>query len=164
MITTRIATENDAAEISELVRGLAERFITPDYSATGAAVLLESMSEEQTCERMKLGFRYRVAIDDGRSVGVIAMIPRGHLYHLFVAESHQKRGIARMLWTTARDEALAAGNVGRITVNSSRYAVPVYRRLGFVEDGGITALNEVSCQPMVWTGMPTTTMPEDAKI
>lgn len=164
MIITRIATEDDAGAISSLTRELAERFITPDYSATGAAVLLESMSSEETRERMQLGFRYRVAIDHGRIVGVIAMKQYTHLYHLFVWESHQRRGIARRLWELALSEALADGNPGRITVNSSRYAVPIYRRLGFVEEGGITALNEISCQPMVWTGMPTTAFEEDAKI
>lgn len=164
MMSYRPANLRDAAAISELVTALAEKFITPDYSSTGAAVLLESMSPEQTRERMKLGFRYRVAVERRRIVGVIAMIPRGHLYHLFVAETHHRRGIARTLWTTARDEALENGNPGRITVNSSRYAVPVYRRFGFVEDGGITAKNEITCQPMVWMGMPTRPQDEDAKI
>ncbi len=68
-----------------------------------------------------------------------------------------------MLWERVRDEALANGNPGRITVNSSRYAVPVYFRLGFVKDGGIAEKNEVTSQPMVWMGWPARSQEEEGQ-
>lgn len=154
MITLRPARLDDAEAISALVAALAEKFITPHYSATGAAVLLEGMTAEETRDRMQRGFRYTLAVEDGTIAGVVALKENAHLYHLFVAEPFQRRGIARMLWERVRDESLANGNPGRITVNSSRYAVPVYLRLGFVKDGGVAEKNEVTSQPMVWMGSP----------
>ena len=164
MVMIRPARPEDADAISQLEALLAKKFITPEYSSTGAAVLLESLSPDETRERMQLGFRYHVAVEEDKIVGVVAMIPRGHLYHLFVADSHQKQGIAKKLWEAVRDEALANGNPGRITVNSSRYAVPFYERLGFVKDGGITEKNEVTCQPMIWQVAPPHTEEEDRLI
>jgi GNAT superfamily N-acetyltransferase len=164
MVTYRPAGPDDAEAISRLERSLAEKFITPDYSSTGASVLLESLSPDETRDRMQNGFRYHVALDDGQVIGVAAMIPRGHLFHLFVSDSYQKQGIAKKLWEVVRDEALANGNPGRITVNSSKYAVPFYERLGFVKDGGITEKNEVTCQPMIWQIAPRPTDEEDRLI
>ena len=164
MITLRPAGIEDVDAISDLVTTLAQKFITPDYSATGAAVLLESMTAEETRKRMDAGFRYLVAIEEGAVVGVGAMKDNAHLYHLFVAETHHGRGIARQLWENLRDASLAKGNPGRITVNSSRYAVPMYLRMGFVKDGGVTAKNEITCQPMIWQISPRETDEEDRKI
>ncbi len=166
MVTFRPARPEDARAISALVTELARRFITPDYSATGAAVLLEGMGEEETRARLERGGRHVVAVEGETIVGVGAMTDNSHLYHLFVAETHHGQGIARRLWEQLRDAALASGNPGRITVNSSRYAVPVYLRLGFVKDGGITARDEITCQPMVWQIAPRETADdeEDRKI
>ncbi|QDT56878.1 putative molybdenum cofactor guanylyltransferase [Caulifigura coniformis] len=164
MITLRPARIDDAEAISELVTALSRDFITPDYSATGAAVLLEGMTAEETRKRMALGFRYLIAVEGDAIVGVGAMKENSHLYHLFVAETHHGRGIARRLWEHLRETALANGNPGRITVNSSRHAVPIYLRLGFVKDGGVTAKNEITCQPMVWQIAPHDTDEEDRKI
>ena len=164
MVTIRPARHEDVDAISGLVTTLSQAFIAPLYSATGAAVLLEGMTGEETRKRMELGFRYLVAVDGEQIVGVGAIKENSHLYHLFVAESHHGKGIARRLWENLRDTALAAGNPGRITVNSSRYAVPVYERFGFVKDGGITEKNEVTCQPMIWQIAPRDTDVEDRKI
>jgi molybdenum cofactor guanylyltransferase len=164
IVRIRPARPEDAEAISQLETVLAETFITPEYSSTGASVLLESLSPDETRERMNKGVRYHVAVANGQIVGVAALIPRGHLYHLFVADSHHKQGIAKRLWEVVRDEALASGNPGRITVNSSRYAIPFYERLGFVKDGGIAEKNEVTCQPMVWQIAPPVTDEEDRLI
>src|SRR6186997_2581909 len=105
MVTIRPAGPEDAAAISQLVTESSRAFITPNYSATGAAVLLEGMTEEETRTRMELGFRYLVAVDGEGIVGVGAMKENSHLYHLFVSETHHGQGIARMLWVTLRDVA-----------------------------------------------------------
>ncbi len=164
MVRIRPARLDDADAISALVTESARAFITPHYSSTGAAVLLESMTAEETRGRMERGFRYIVAVDGDSIVGVGAMKENTHLYHLFVAATHHGQGIARRMWEDLRDHALAHGNPGRITVNSSRYAVPVYERFGFYKDGGITEKNEITCQPMVWQTVPHETDVEDRQI
>ena len=86
-------------------------------------------------------------------IGVVATRDDRHLYHLFVAESHQRRGVARSLWELARRACVQAGSEGPFTVNSSQFAVEVYERLGFRATSGAMEMNEVVFVPMVWRGL-----------
>jgi GNAT superfamily N-acetyltransferase len=129
----RLATKDDATAISGLIRPLAERDIAQEYSAEGADNLLGSMSPEAIERYLSENYRYHVAEENGELAGVVATWENRHLYHLFVAEAFQRQGLARRLWEIARQACLEAGGSGTFTVNSSRFAVGVYQRLGFVE-------------------------------
>ena len=67
--------------------------------------------------------------------GVIAMRDHSRLYHLFVAQAQQRRGIATQLWQHARQHAITAGNPQRISVNATLYAQPIYEHYGFRTSG-----------------------------
>jgi ribosomal protein S18 acetylase RimI-like enzyme len=95
------------------------------------------------------GFRYHVAESNGRVVGFVGVRDNRHLYHLFVAHDFQRQGIARRLWTIAREQCIAAGNPGTFSVNSSNGAVAVYERLGFVRSGPMKNDDGVLYNPMV---------------
>lgn len=131
-IHIRPATLADATPISALVIALSREFIVPDLSPEGAENLLGDMTPEATRGFMEQGFRYHLAEAGDELVGFVATRDNSHLYHLFVATTHQRRGLARQLWETAKASCLAAADTTRFTVNSSRYALPVYRRFGFV--------------------------------
>ena len=146
-IALRPAVPGDAAVISVLVRGLAQRWIVADCSEEGAATLLASMSEEKTRERLREGYRYVVAERDGDIVGVAALRLPSHLYHLFVAEHAQRLGVARRLWDAVREHA---DPDAPITVNASRHARAVYDRLGFVEVESEQLDRGVLRTPMIW--------------
>jgi GNAT superfamily N-acetyltransferase len=148
-LTIREATFEDAAAIGALARGLAQRFVTHELPRAAASALLETMSEAGIRERMIAGCRYHVAELEGGMIGLVGVKDNRHLYHLFVAEDHQRQGIGRALWHTARDACLAAGNPGRFTVNASRYARPVYERLGFRAHAGEQQRHGVVTIPMV---------------
>ena len=83
-----------------------------------------------------------------RIVGFVGVRDNKHLYHLFVANDFQRRGVARRLWTVAREECIAAGNPGTFTVNSSNNAVAAYERLGFVRSGPTKNDDGVLYNPM----------------
>lgn len=145
----RLATTADAVVISSLVHTLAEKYIAHEFSAEGAGNLLGSMAPE-IIERSLLcsSYRYHVAIESGELAGVIATRDNQHLFHLFVCEAFQRRGLARQLWAVARETCLAAGASGVFTVNSSRFAVGLYRKLGFIEVGPAVEQHGVVCVPM----------------
>ena len=63
--------------------------------------------------------------------GVAAVRNRSHISLLFVDASCHRQGIARALFNAVRDFCRTDPAVSRITVNSSPYAVEIYRRLGF---------------------------------
>jgi GNAT superfamily N-acetyltransferase len=147
--TIRLATVADAQAISELILPLATTFIAHEFSAAGQRNLLRSMEPEAIEGFFHAGYyRYHVAEVEGRVVGVVGVRDNSHVHHLFVAEDFQRRGLARGLWRVARKACLEAGNPGRLTVFSSKYALGAYRTFGFTESGPPEIKDDVIATPM----------------
>ena len=144
----RLATIADARAISELILPLATKFIAHEFSEEGQRNLLRSMEPEAIEGFFQAGYRYHVAETLERVVGVVGVRDNSHVHHLFVAEDHQRCGLATDLWRVARDACLEAGNPGRFTVFSSKYALDVYRAFGFIESGPHEVKDEVMATPM----------------
>lgn len=126
------ATVCDALEISGLVLGLSESFIVPSCRSPGKELLIASMSEQAIRKYIASGIEYYLIRIDGTIVAVIAMKDVSHLYHLFVAESHQWLGLARTLWDFAKKRAVSKYRITKFTVNSSVSSRAVYEKFGFV--------------------------------
>jgi len=144
----REATREDAAAISALILPLAETYIAHEFSPEGARTLLAFMQPHAIEGYITSGMRYHVVEQHGMLAGVVAVRNNGHLFHLFVAEAFQGRGLARRLWEVARKAACEAGNPGEFTVNSSTAAVGMYHKLGFVESGPPETVDGVTSIPM----------------
>lgn len=144
----RKATIKDAPGISDLIRPLAQQYIAHEFSPEGAANLLASMDADAIEGYLASGYEYHVAEEEGVLVGVVGVRDNSHLYHLFVADGFRGRGLARELWRVARDACREAGNMGEFTVNSSRFAVGIYRKFGFVETGPPETNSGVTSIPM----------------
>jgi GNAT superfamily N-acetyltransferase len=127
--------------------------LTADPSGAGAEAFFERLSPAGLGGFIASpAFSYLVAWDDevDRAVAFIGLREQRHVFHLFVARTHQGRGLGRRLWARARDEALRAGNPGGFTVNASLPSVPAYRAFGFVETGEPAVLNGLAFVPMAW--------------
>jgi GNAT superfamily N-acetyltransferase len=147
-IRIRSARRSDAEAISALIVDLSEPFYASPTRA-GAEPFLASISAD--AERGYLArrdFLYYVAESHGRLAGVVALRDNSHLFHLFVARAFQGAHLGRRLWEVVRSQALAAGNPGEFTVNSSLNAVPVYEKFGFVAQGDARSLHGIAFQPM----------------
>jgi ribosomal protein S18 acetylase RimI-like enzyme len=149
-ISIRAATIDDAESISQLVTSLAREYIACELSPEGASRLLNSLSLESIRNYFKSGYKYYVAESGSVLAGVVATRDNRHLYHLFVAESFQRRGLARRLWQVAQAPCLAAGT-REFTVNSSRNAVAVYERFGFIRQSESQDTGGVVSVPMKLT-------------
>ena len=149
----REPTIEDAVAISELIRPLAETYIACEFSPDGAANLLASLEPAAIEGYLAGDFKYHVAEENGAIIGVVGVRGNSHLYHLFVADEFRGRGFARQLWHAARDSCCEAGDVAEFTVNSSRFAVEMYRKFGFVEAGPPETTNGVTSIPMKLTSM-----------
>ena len=147
-IEIRRASVKDAESISALASELTARHIARDFTAEGRKTILDAMTREKITQYLEEGYRYHVAVFDGRVIGAVAMRDSRHLYHLFVHEDFQRQGIATRLWEVARDRSLAAGNPGLFTVNASLNAVPVYEKLGFIATSSSQETNGVIAVPM----------------
>jgi len=144
----REATIDDAAAISGLIWPLAEEYIAAELPPEGARNLLASMEPDAIRSYLQAGMRYHVAERDGMLAGVVGVRDNAHLYHLFVAELFGGQGLARRLWDHARDACREKGNAGEFTVHSSRFALEMYRKFGFVESGPPETRDGVTSVPM----------------
>jgi GNAT superfamily N-acetyltransferase len=144
----RPAHPNDAAAISGLIRSLSHR-LTVSPSGEDAEEFFARIGPEAVAERLAAcNFVHFVAEQHSSVVGVVAMRDHRHLFHLFVAEPSQAKGIGRALWLAVRDLALAAGNPGSFTVNSSPSAIGAYERFGFTRVGPEVIQHGIAFVPM----------------
>lgn len=132
----RAGTAADHGVISALLLPLVEKFIAPDCSAEGTALLLGSMQPQAILSYLHGDYRYWLAEDARGLAGVIAIKGRNHLYHLFVAERAQGQGLATQLWQHALAQCAGRDAPDEYTVNASLHAEPMYRHFGFVAEQG----------------------------
>lgn len=147
-ISIRRGTVRDAERISKLLTELAEEFIVKEFSPEGRSHLLGELSATEVEQRLAGDFRFYLAEDGQELAGVAAMRSNDHLYYLFIAKPYQGIGLARILWSRAKDESLALGIRGKFTVNASNYAVRAYERLGFRRTEPPRERNGVIYNPM----------------
>jgi GNAT superfamily N-acetyltransferase len=143
-ITMRPATAADYPALADLLHALALVFIVPGMPAEAAATFLRENDKDAMLAYRERGHVVTVAEIAGELAGFIAIRPPGHLFHLFVAQPFQRRGVARALWGAAK------GDAARFTVNSSPYAIPVYTAMGFACAGPLACRHGVTFQPMTF--------------
>jgi GNAT superfamily N-acetyltransferase len=148
LMEIRRALITDAEAISRLIKSVAHYF-TLHPQGLGAEAFLQGVEPRALARCITApSFSYFVGLVDARLAGVVALRDHNHLYHLFVAQPFQGRGLSRKLWEHAKETALAAGNQDGFTVNSTPYAVPIYQRFGFKATGPRTEANGISFVPM----------------
>lgn len=87
------------------------------------------------------------AFENEKLIGIIATRNKGaHIALFFVNGKYHRRGIGRKLF----EASLRDNKNQRITVNSSEYAVNIYKRLGFVPQSGIMEEGGIRFVPMVF--------------
>ena len=144
----RPMVQDDVPAVAALLESLAREHILPEFAPEARALFLTKNNAHSIRELVQKGFRYHVAMVNDRLVGFVGTRDNSHLYHMFVANEFQRRGLGRRLWHIARAECLAAGNQGAFTVNSSNNAIAVYERFGFVRSGPVKDLGGVLYNPM----------------
>ena len=147
-LKVRVALEADAQSVAELVKDVAHYFLA-DPSGKGAGEFMSNISQTAMAGYIASpAFRYIVGFIDCKLAGVAALRDNKHIYHLVVHTTFHRQGVANKLWQRLKSDALAAGNPGEFTVNSSLYAVPVYLRFGFVPTDDQQMKNGIQFQPM----------------
>jgi GNAT superfamily N-acetyltransferase len=146
--TIRPAQIEDSERIATLISELAVTFIVHEFSPEGRGRFMAEHTPTSIEERIRAGFSYHVAEVSCEIVGVVGVRDSSHLYHLFVAEAFQGRGLGRKLWEHAKTICMEKGSPGAFTVNASRNAVAVYERLGFAVTAPVRDIGGVRFVPM----------------
>lgn len=137
--------------VCALVERSFRQFVAPDFPPEGVEEFLEFAAPAALVERLQDDARVLVAEADGEIVGVIELKGCEHLTLLFVDAEAHGRGLGRRLVERGL-ELCRRGDpeAERVTVNASRYAVPVYRRLGFEPIGPERTENGITFLPMAY--------------
>lgn len=148
----RLITDADVPAVSAMMRRLSGEFIVHESSPESAAAFARENDVDGIRAFVAAGTVYRVAETDGAIAGFIAMRDNKHVFHMFVDKPYHRQGVARALWDVARETAMAAGNPGIFTVNSSNHALPVYEAFGFVRTDTTQCKNGIYFNPMQFDG------------
>ena len=137
-----------APAMAAMLRSLALEFILHESTPEGAATFLAENDEMGLRGYLASGHVYHVALADGQLAGFIAIRDNSHVFHLFVGQPWQGRGLARRLWRRARAAAVSRGGDGNFTVNASNHAVAAYEALGFVRVAPTQCVKGLHFNPM----------------
>lgn len=145
----RPATIDDADAFSQLLHSVTSYF-TIHPNGEGAELFFETITPAAMAQRLQsTQFTYWAGVDHlGHLIGVVGIRDNAHLYHLYVAPDQHRKGYASQLWAHAKQAALAAGNPGDFTVNSSLYAEKLYLGLGFVPTSEKQEMHGLAYIPM----------------
>ena len=139
----------DVGNVSVLVNSVFDTYIAPQYTPQGKSEFRKYTESEAFLERIDQGHFVIIAVREDVLVGMIEMRENNHVSLLFVAEAFQRQGVSRVLLEEATTHARSLGaELERITVNSSRYGVPVYEALGFRQTGPERTVNGIAFIPL----------------
>lgn len=139
---------DDASAISALILSL-QPYLTIAPDGAGAEEFLVTLQPDIIRRNLQAeNYTYHLALDGEVLAGVAAVRDNTHLFSLYVASPWHGQGVGKRLWQVARDAALARGNPGSFTVNSSDFAQDLYRHLGFVPTGPMLEMHGLRFIPM----------------
>lgn len=147
-MTIRELSEIDISDALDLVWTVFSEFEAPEYDPDGINVFRDYIAYDSISEMLSAGtMRVWGSFEGDVLTGVIATRGPGHISLFFVYKEYQRRGIARALFAVV-EQYCRNLHLNSITVNSSPYAVAVYRRLGFVDTDLETVTNGMRFTPM----------------
>lgn len=148
-VAIRPIQASEYSKACNLVMEMFNKFNAPDCTEEGLRLFSRIARPDVIAKDMLEGDLTWVAVTDKKVVGVIKMHSENHIHLLFVDDACHGKGIGRRLFEAAlrhvREHYPERSN---ITVNSSSFAVPVYRALGFNIAGRPETKHGVRIVPM----------------
>lgn len=117
-------------------------FEAPEYPEEGVRTFRAYLDDKEKAEQL----RYFGAFDGERLVGVICVRAPQHIGGFFVRGDYHRRGIGRALFAAMSQEY----EKQEFTVNSSPYAVEIYRHLGFTATDTEQLADGIRFTPMIY--------------
>jgi len=137
----RKISQDETDEALCLVWTVFQEYEAPDYTKQGVDEFYKSIHDESYLSNLSM---YGAFIQK-KIIGVIATRSEGtHIALFFVDGKFQKQGVGKQLFQVAS----IANKSNYMTVNSSPYAVPIYRKLGFKDTDTEQVINGLRFTPM----------------
>ena len=123
--TVRRLAPEELPEALSLIWEVFCQFEAPEYSEEGVQEFRASLDDDERNRAM----HFYGAYAENELVGVLAMRKPQHIGYFFVKATYHRRGIGKKLFETMRRDYAQQ----TFTVNSSPFAVEIYRHIGFQE-------------------------------
>lgn len=138
----------DEDSVFALVKACFDEYVLSDVTEEGASEFFRA-ARDMIYEKTSAHF-ILVAESMGDILGVIDIRDNSHICLFFVGKEFQGRGVGRRLLERAVTLCFENNpDCRQIDVNSSLYAVPVYKKFGFVQTKTEQFLNGIRFVPMV---------------
>ncbi len=142
--------DKDKDQVFALVKASFDEFVFPDVTEEGADEFFRA-AREMIYDR-PAGHFILVALCKGTLAGMIDVRSNDHICLFFVDRKFNRQGIGGQLVDRAIERCAGDGaRASCIEVNSSLYAVPVYRKLGFHKTQPEQFVNGIRFVPLVRT-------------
>ena len=136
----------EETEISDLILRVFDEFIGYEYSEKGKNTFRGYVSSQSISDRFRKGNMLLTCRIDNSIAGIIEVRDNNHISLFFVDPAYQKRGIGKALMHEVFKRL--TGKTETISVNSSKYAEPVYKKLGFKRTGSLQEKDGIIFIPM----------------
>ena len=146
-IVYREMKPGEEQSVCELVTDVFHEYVASDYEQGGIEEFFRYANPDAMKARMHLAGFVLVAQRAYALVGMLEFSPPNCISMLFVSLRHQ--GIATELVKQAISKARSSvPELSKLIVHSSRYAVPIYQKMGFRKTGKATTENGITYFPM----------------
>ena len=137
MLNVSIKRLDETQSALQLAWEVFQEFESPDYTQEGINEFYKTIHDENYISMLTM----YGAFLSGELVGVIATRNNGrHIALFFVDGKYHRQGIGKQLFEAVRTD--------KMTVNSSPYAVGIYRKLGFKAVDDEQSVNGLRFTPM----------------
>ena len=125
-------------------------FVAHEYPQEGIDTFKEFIQPEELQKMIENEKIFMLGCFDlEKLVGAVAIMDFCHVSLLFVDKEYQCKGIAKALFAKGLELCIQKNpKICEMTVNSSIYAVPIYKKLGFNTTGEPTTNNGITFVPM----------------
>ncbi|MCZ6790334.1 MAG: GNAT family N-acetyltransferase [Candidatus Dadabacteria bacterium] len=149
-INFRQLKPGEEIEVCNLAARSFNEFIAPGFTEEGIQEFFKYSNPRAFKRRLESGYFTMVAESGGKLAGMIEMRGNKHISMLYVDKAYHRKGVAKDLVRQALQEISSNSATPKdITVNSSRYAVPFYEGLGFIQFENEKSIFGVIHIPMV---------------
>ena len=148
--TYRFMRRGEEERVCALVGRVFNEFVAPDYSPEGVEEFFKFAAPAALRNRDGDTHIVLLAEEKTELAGVLEARDCKHISLLFVEKGFHRKGIAKELLRLAiRECRKRLPDLRSVTVNSSPFAIPAYRKMGFLETGPSREVNGIIFVPMV---------------
>lgn len=139
----RAVNKEEMASLRDLVWETFQLFVAPDYGEEGVQAFRDFLNDDAMLAELMCC----AVFEAEKMQGVLVVdVSHCHIVLFFMRADHQGQGLGRALW----EHLLARQACDVYTVNASPFAVPIYRSLGFYENGEEQVQDGIRFTPMRW--------------